>query len=139
MPESQLTLECAKSGAGKLTPPEYWLASFGPAAETDCRELSVSRDRFSQAAVVPGERARVLRLLGNPGSPSVAIAEGASCRVIFDGVLHDRSELSTVSAEPSEPPLNDADLILRAYQRWGQDVLRKLKGMFALCIWDARQ
>ena len=30
----------------------------------------------------------------------------------------------------------DTEVVLRAYQRWGVDAFRKLRGMFALAIWD---
>jgi asparagine synthase (glutamine-hydrolysing) len=30
----------------------------------------------------------------------------------------------------------DTEVVLRAYQQWGSDAFRKLRGMFALAIWD---
>jgi len=30
----------------------------------------------------------------------------------------------------------DTEVVLRAYQQWGSDTFRKLRGMFALAIWD---
>jgi len=33
----------------------------------------------------------------------------------------------------------DAELLLRAYQYWDKDVVRRLRGAFALAIWDARK
>lgn len=33
----------------------------------------------------------------------------------------------------------DAELVLRAYERWGRDCLQHMDGDFALVIWDARQ
>ena len=35
-------------------------------------------------------------------------------------------------------PIGAAGLVLRAYLRWGDDFLTKLKGVFALVIWDRR-
>jgi asparagine synthase (glutamine-hydrolysing) len=34
---------------------------------------------------------------------------------------------------------SDAELVLRAYQTWGQDCLQHIDGDFALVIWDARR
>ncbi|HEY4905405.1 MAG TPA: asparagine synthase (glutamine-hydrolyzing) [Candidatus Sulfotelmatobacter sp.] len=33
---------------------------------------------------------------------------------------------------------SDTEVLLRAYGRWGEACLKKLRGMFALAIWDAR-
>src|SRR4026208_421673 len=33
----------------------------------------------------------------------------------------------------------DTEVVLRAYARWGIDAFRKLRGMFALAIWDAQK
>jgi len=33
----------------------------------------------------------------------------------------------------------DTEVVLRAYARWGVDAFRKLRGMFALAIWDDQQ
>jgi asparagine synthase (glutamine-hydrolysing) len=58
--------------------------------------------------------------------------------VAFDGVLYNRLELQkqpTPSIASSESS-SDADLVLQAYRRWGDDLPRKLNGIFALVIWD---
>jgi len=34
---------------------------------------------------------------------------------------------------------SDTEVILRAYSRWGESCLTKLRGMFAFAIWDARR
>jgi asparagine synthase (glutamine-hydrolysing) len=58
--------------------------------------------------------------------------------VIFDGNLHNREDLQSDLGEFLVPPAsNDAELVLAAYQRWGEDFLRRLRGAFALVIWDS--
>ena len=71
------------------------------------------------------------------GPPTVA--EGTSCKVVFDGLLYNHRELSDRFGASSSPATDDADLILRAYLHWGADVLHNIKGIFALFIWDERQ
>ena len=34
---------------------------------------------------------------------------------------------------------SDTEVVLRAYRRWGVDAFRRLRGMFALAIWDERK
>jgi asparagine synthase (glutamine-hydrolysing) len=34
---------------------------------------------------------------------------------------------------------SDTEVVLRAYRKWGVDAFRRLRGMFALAIWDAQQ
>lgn len=115
--------------------------------------LSMTRPGFSQqpdisswvatfGEVAGAERGRRLHLISEPGSqpdysPPVT-AEGASCTVIFDGVLYNRAELRERLPDLPAATTNDADLVLRAYLRWGQEVPHKIKGVFALIIWDGR-
>jgi hypothetical protein len=55
--------------------------------------------------------------------------------VIFDGVLHNRIELIQVLADARDEDDN-ARLVLRAYERWGRDALKRIKGIYAVAIWD---
>ena len=77
-------------------------------------------------------RMPALGLLGDTASASHAHA--GSHVALFDGVLYNRAELLATLGEPPETP--DAALVLSAYRRWGVEVLDKLKGLFALAIWD---
>ena len=47
-----------------------------------------------------------------------------------------RKELMGRVVHPLE---TDADFILAAYERWGDDLARHLLGDFAFCIWDAER
>jgi asparagine synthase (glutamine-hydrolysing) len=68
------------------------------------------------------------------GSPA-SFARIDSLSAVFDGVLYNRVDLmQSLGSRGTEA--NDAELILRAYSRWGEDTLHKLKGIFALILWD---
>ena len=67
-----------------------------------------------------------------PGS-SHSIANDGACTVLFDGLLHSRREWLD---DFSLPTASDASLVLKAYLRWGEGVLERVKGLFALIVWD---
>lgn len=58
--------------------------------------------------------------------------------LVFDGRVDNRDELkSDLLAKGIEPRDNtDAELVLRAYQCWGEDSPRRILGDFAFAIWD---
>jgi asparagine synthase (glutamine-hydrolysing) len=76
-----------------------------------------------------------LRLKGQGVDALEASAPDGSCTVVFDGVLYNRSELIARFAN-CLPAATDAGLVLQAYRSWGEDVLRRIKGIFAVLIWD---
>jgi asparagine synthase (glutamine-hydrolysing) len=86
---------------------------------------------------VAASRRLVFRLLGESVPFASSDAGTSACSVIFDGVIHNRAELSGLLGLP-DAAKDDADLILHAYLRWGIDMLRRMKGMFALVVWDGR-
>jgi asparagine synthase (glutamine-hydrolysing) len=84
---------------------------------------------------------------GEPGltlEPHDAAADGLASnatvgqvRVLFRGRLHSRSDLAARLGV--DEAADDAALVLRAYEQWGQDVLRQLRGVFAVFIWDGKR
>src|SRR5512144_826962 len=55
---------------------------------------------------------------------------GSTSFVAFQGYLFDREELSVGQ------PASDAELVASAYERWQNALFDKLRGGFALAIWD---
>jgi len=92
----------------------WWLVSFGKKIET-------------------GSRAQ-LHLFGDPDKKLPASARADSCEVIFDGALYNRAELRERVGPRSTA--NDAEVVLSAFRRWGEGALQKIKGIFALIVWD---
>jgi asparagine synthase (glutamine-hydrolysing) len=67
-----------------------------------------------------------------PGSSHSLTSDG-DVTVLFDGLLHSRREWLN---HFSLPTASDASLVLNAYLRWGEGVLERVKGLFALIVWD---
>ena len=63
--------------------------------------------------------------------------DGRAC-VSFDGRLDNRSELLHLLPTLAPERVTDVDLVLAAYQRWGEDCVCEFVGDYAFALWDAR-
>ena len=66
--------------------------------------------------------------------PDGALAENGDCFVFFAGVLFGRADLWAGPAPPAER--SDAEVVAATYERVGPAVLQRLRGSFALVLWD---
>ncbi len=60
--------------------------------------------------------------------------------IVFNGEIYNYAELKSELA--SDGPFrskSDTEVLLRAYRRWGKDMLRRLRGMFGFCIYDPKR
>ena len=88
--------------------------------------------------------ARIAGEIGAQARPAEVLASafedrGARIAVALDGEIANRAELRE-SLEPRSyrfTGAGSAEVLLRAYQHWDKDVVRHLRGAFALAIWDA--
>lgn len=86
--------------------------------------------------LLAGAGRRILRLLCDPNN-APCTAEQDTRAVIFDGTLNNRNQLlSLTGARFRSRPSNDAELVLRAHSVIGSSVLNKIRGNWALVIWD---
>ena len=83
-------------------------------------------------------RLSVLDLSPTGAQPMTLAASGTT--ITYNGEVYNfaalRRELET--AGESFCGRSDTEVILRAYDRWGLEGLRRLEGIFALALWDAR-
>ena len=93
---------------------------------------------------VPGvllgfRRLAILDLTADGHQPMVDQERGNV--IIFNGEVYNFSELRSELEAVGERFRSrcDTEVLLRAYGRYGSDVLRKLRGMFAFAIYDARR
>ena len=72
------------------------------------------------------------------GAQGVVEAGGGSL-VLFDGVLHHRTEaIAALALDPGEARrCSDAVLFTRAWERWDVDAALRVEGEFAVVVWDA--
>ena len=56
----------------------------------------------------------------------------------LDGRIDNRSELIATLALAGSGSVTDSELVLSAYQRWGEECAEHLIGDFAFAIWDSR-
>jgi len=60
--------------------------------------------------------------------------------IAADARIDNRGELlRNLEISKNDRPTTDAELILAAYEAWGEDSVRRLVGDFAFILWDARQ
>jgi asparagine synthetase B (glutamine-hydrolysing) len=109
-----------------------WVGILTPGKPID---LTTSRCEF----VAGKERSKKLYVRYELNSAPPSYAERAGCGVVFDGILYDRArwerELGTL---PPQDSANDAEVVLSAYQKWGEKIFTRLRGTFALVVWDSR-
>ena len=59
--------------------------------------------------------------------------------IVFNGEIYNFVELREELADYPFRTNTDTEVILAAYERWGESCLDRLLGMFAFIIWDARK
>ena len=61
--------------------------------------------------------------------------------IIFNGEIYNFQELreQLIAAGHHFKSKTDTETIIHGYEQWGEDVIGRLHGMFALAIWDAKQ
>jgi len=89
--------------------------------------------------VVFGHRRLAIIDLSEAGAqPMVDAASG--CAITFNGEIYNfrelRRELETLGEQFNSS--SDTEVILKAYGRWGLGIVPRLRGIFAMAIWDPR-
>ncbi|HEV2547575.1 MAG TPA: asparagine synthase (glutamine-hydrolyzing) [Stellaceae bacterium] len=57
--------------------------------------------------------------------------------IVYNGEIYNYLELREELGPAQFKTASDTEVILRAYERWGADCVRRLRGMFAFVLWDA--
>ena len=80
-----------------------------------------------------------LSAVETPGRPEPSLAAVPSLDLVctFEGQLHNAAEVRADLGGASSDQAY-SDLALQAYARWGETFVRRLRGDFALMVWDLR-
>lgn len=68
------------------------------------------------------------------------VDEAAGLALVYNGELYNFESLRAELEAQGVPfqTRSDTEVLLRAWQRWGEGCLKKLRGMFAFAVWDMR-
>ncbi|HWA54313.1 MAG TPA: asparagine synthase-related protein [Solirubrobacterales bacterium] len=106
-----------------------FLGAFDPAGRLAPADLSAALAPEPARAIEAG----ALRLACGGQAP--AAADGLLC--LFDGNLDNASQLGAELDAPAAA--TPEGLVARAYRRWGREAVGRLRGDFALLVWDAER
>lgn len=83
---------------------------------------------------------RRLAIIDLQGGRQPMVAPDSGCVLIFNGEIYNFAALrKTLQAEGSTfIEQSDTEVVLRAYERWGEAAVDRLQGMFAFAIWNPR-
>ncbi len=59
--------------------------------------------------------------------------------ITYNGETYNFKDLRRELGDDLWSSNTDTEVVLRAYHKWGIDAFRKMRGMFALAIWDAQK
>jgi asparagine synthase (glutamine-hydrolysing) len=98
------------------------------------------RNSKSEIQVVLGNTRLAIIDLSAAGHQPMPDSE-AGLTITYNGEIYNFRQLRAEIGDAFGPWKSDTDteVVLRAYRKWGVDAFAKLRGMFALGIWDARQ
>jgi asparagine synthase (glutamine-hydrolysing) len=83
---------------------------------------------------------RRLSIIDLPGGHQPVFNEKGDVAVVFNGEIYNFPQLRKILEARGHTfrTHSDTEVIVHAYEEWGEKCLRELRGMFAIAIWDAR-
>jgi asparagine synthase (glutamine-hydrolysing) len=89
---------------------------------------------FERGAVSLGNTRLAIIDTSKAGHQPMLDPETGNC-ITYNGETYNFKDLS-VQLRANPWSNTDTEVVLKAYRKWGPDAFRKLRGMFALAIWD---
>ena len=83
---------------------------------------------------------RRLSIIDLPGGRQPVFNEAENLAVVFNGEIYNFRQLRQTleSRGHAFRTHSDTEAIVHAYEEWGEECVRELRGMFAFAVWDAR-
>src|SRR5580700_3635609 len=83
---------------------------------------------------------RRLSIIDLSGGRQPVFNETGNVAIVFNGEIYNFQELRKTLEGRGHAfrTHSDTETIVHAYEEWGEDCLRELRGMFTFAIWDAR-
>jgi asparagine synthase (glutamine-hydrolysing) len=83
---------------------------------------------------------RRLSIIDLPGGHQPVFNEANNVAVVFNGEIYNYKQLRGTLEGRGHAfrTHSDTEVIVHAYEEWGEECVRELRGMFAFAIWDAR-
>lgn len=83
---------------------------------------------------------RRLSIIDLPGGHQPVFNETGTVGIVFNGEIYNFRQLRKTleSRGHAFRTSSDTEAIVHAYEEWGEQCVRELRGMFAFAIWDAR-
>jgi asparagine synthase (glutamine-hydrolysing) len=79
---------------------------------------------------------RRLSIIDLDGGDQPIYNEDKSILIIYNGEVYNYQELKEELINHEFKTKTDTEVLIHAYEEWGYDFVKKLRGMFSLCIYD---